>query len=198
MNILPICPPHLSDVATLPWEIQKSHFSTLLFIHLRLFMLPQKKTNSNCCNTAIAVYLLFSVSYYLDCPSTASGACYWYGLLQLAAVSFVAWAEFQHSVVYHAIDQCRKRLKACINAEGGHSEHLLWRWLPDIPVATHHNQFFSEPPMTTHNWLSSEPPTYERMQQTFSQTKKFCHSQVSVVTFSGGVSKWITACFLLK
>jgi len=26
MKILHICPPHLQDVATLPWEIQKSHF----------------------------------------------------------------------------------------------------------------------------------------------------------------------------
>jgi len=25
-DMLQICPPHLSDVATLPWEIQKSHF----------------------------------------------------------------------------------------------------------------------------------------------------------------------------
>ena len=25
-EILQIWPPHLSDVATLPWEIQKSHF----------------------------------------------------------------------------------------------------------------------------------------------------------------------------
>ena len=72
------------------------------------------------------------------------------------------WAEFQHSVVYCATDQCRKRLEACTNAEGGHSEHLLWRCLPDIPVATHHNRFFSEPPTTTHNWLSWDPPTSER------------------------------------
>ena len=83
------------------------------------------------------------------------------------------WAEFQHSVVYYAIDQCWKRLEACINAEHGHSEHLLWRCLPDIPVSTHHNRFFSEPLMTTHNWLSLEPPTFERTQQTFSQMKKF-------------------------
>jgi len=27
MKILQICPPHLSDVATLPWEIQKKLFS---------------------------------------------------------------------------------------------------------------------------------------------------------------------------
>jgi len=25
-EMLHICPPHLSNVATLPWEIQKSHF----------------------------------------------------------------------------------------------------------------------------------------------------------------------------
>jgi len=77
MNLLQSCPPHLSDVATLPWEIQKSHFSTLLFIYFRIFTLPQNKTNSNCCTAALAVYLLlFSASYYLYSPSTASGARY--------------------------------------------------------------------------------------------------------------------------
>ena len=35
------------------------------------------------------------------------------------------WAEFQHSVVDDAVDQWRKRLEACIRAEGGHLEHLL-------------------------------------------------------------------------
>jgi len=45
---------------------KKSHFSTLLFIYFRLFMLPHKKTNSNCCTAALAVYLLlFNASYYL-------------------------------------------------------------------------------------------------------------------------------------
>ena len=38
----------------------------------------------------------------------------------------------------------------------------------------------------------------ERTQQTFSQMKKFCSSQVSVVTFSGGVGKWITDCCLVR
>jgi len=95
------------------------------------------------------------------------------------------WAEFQHSMVYCATDQCRKRLKACINLEDGHSEHLLWHCLPDIPISTHHSRF-SQPPTTTHNWLFPEPPTLERTQQTFSQMKKFCTSQVSVVTFQVG------------
>jgi len=73
MNTLQICPPYLSDIAILPWEIQKSHFLTLLFIYFRLFTLSQKKTNSNCCSAAFAVYLLlFSASYYLRSPNTAS------------------------------------------------------------------------------------------------------------------------------
>ena len=33
MNILQTCLPHLSDIATVPWEIQKKSFSTVLFIH---------------------------------------------------------------------------------------------------------------------------------------------------------------------
>jgi len=72
------------------------------------------------------------------------------------------WAEFQQSVADDAVDQWRKRLEACIRAEGGHFEHLLWRCLLDIPVATHHNRFLSEPPvpMPTHNQLFSEPPTF--------------------------------------
>jgi len=37
----------------------------------------------------------------------------------------VTWAEFQQSVVDYAVDQWRKRLEACIRAEGGHFEHLL-------------------------------------------------------------------------
>jgi len=58
-------------------------------------------------------------------------------MLRLEAAVFATWAEFQHSVVYYATDQCRKTLEACTNAEGGHSEHLLWHCLTDIPVGTH-------------------------------------------------------------
>jgi len=40
-------------------------------------MLAQKKTSSNCCSAALAVYLLlFSASYYLHSHSTASVARY--------------------------------------------------------------------------------------------------------------------------
>jgi len=37
-----------------------------------------------------------------------------------------------------------------------------------------------------------------RMQQTFTQMKNLCISQVGVVTFSGVVAKWVTVCFLLR
>jgi len=176
MNTLQICPPHLSDVATLPWEIQKS-FSTLLFIYVRLFKLLQKKTNSICCIAALAVHLLlFGASYYLHSPSTASGARYRRsscvdvaacssGLLRHGQNFSTAWCSMRLISV--------ERLEECINPEGGHSEHLLWHCLPDSPVVTHHNRFFSEPPTTTHNWLSSEPPTFERTQRTSARWKRF-------------------------
>jgi len=35
------------------------------------------------------------------------------------------WDEFQQNVVEDTIDQWRKRLEACFDAEGGHFEHLL-------------------------------------------------------------------------
>ena len=47
----------------------KKLFSSSLFIYFSLFMLHQKKTNSNCCTAALALYLLlFSASYYLHSP----------------------------------------------------------------------------------------------------------------------------------
>jgi len=75
---------HLTDLSISPVTCShftlrnpKSHFSTLLFLYFRLLTLPQKKTNSNCCNAALAVYLLlFSASYYLHSQNTASGERY--------------------------------------------------------------------------------------------------------------------------
>jgi len=46
-------------------------------------------------------------------------------MLRLVAAACCDMAELQHSVVNYAIDQYRKSLGACINAAGGHSEHLL-------------------------------------------------------------------------
>jgi len=124
MNLLQSCPPHLSDVATLPWEIQKSHFSTLLFIYFRIFTLSQKKINSNCVlqlqlfTYCCLVLPIICIALVLRLEHATRGArvlirtcC---GMRQRL---FATWATFLHSVMYYATDQCRKRLEACINIE---------------------------------------------------------------------------------
>ena len=35
------------------------------------------------------------------------------------------WCELDQSVVNHAIDKWRRRVSACVDAEGGHFEHYL-------------------------------------------------------------------------
>ena len=137
---------HLTDLSTSPvrsWEIKQTFFNIIIHI-------LQKKTNSNCCTAAVAVYLLLlSASYYLHSPSTASGARYTGGAINSAHVAKHGLNFSTSWCIYYATDQCRKRLEACINSKGGHSEHLLWHCLSDIPVVT--QQLFSEPPTTTHN-----------------------------------------------
>jgi len=36
------------------------------------------------------------------------------------------WADMQQSIIDNAIDQCQKRLHACVQARGGHFEYALW------------------------------------------------------------------------
>jgi len=43
MKISLICPRHLSDVATIPWEIQKSHFQQYyLYILLIIYVISEE------------------------------------------------------------------------------------------------------------------------------------------------------------
>jgi len=69
-------PTYLYTVTTLPWEIQKSHFSTVLFIQTSdYYVISEKKTNCNCCTVAylfpyccllrpvICIAILWSVFY---------------------------------------------------------------------------------------------------------------------------------------
>jgi len=37
----------------------------------------------------------------------------------------VVWFDFRQDIIDTAIDQCIKRLQACVRANGGHFEHLL-------------------------------------------------------------------------
>jgi len=87
----------------------KKSFSTLLFTYLRfnIYVTSWNKTKSNCCTAPLAVYLpLFSASYCLHSPSTASGAhyrrsaCINMDMLRLVAATCcdMGWISAQRSV----------------------------------------------------------------------------------------------------
>ena len=64
-----------------------------------LFTIAPKKTNSNCCTAALAVYLqLFNTSYYLHSPSTTGGTRV--DMLRLAATasSDKGWISAQRQI----------------------------------------------------------------------------------------------------
>ena len=63
INTLYICPPYLYTVATLPWEIQKSHFSTVLFIHTSYYLRYLRRNKLLYCS--LSVYMLVTASYCL-------------------------------------------------------------------------------------------------------------------------------------
>ena len=44
------------------------------------------------------------------------------------------WCKLDQSVVNHAIDEWRRRLSACVDAEGRHFEHYLWLLLSNNNV----------------------------------------------------------------
>ena len=61
MNILHICPPHLSDVATLPWESQKSHCQQY-YSHILQVSSEENKLQLLSCSLAVYL-LLFGASW---------------------------------------------------------------------------------------------------------------------------------------
>ena len=206
MNILQIFPPHLSDVATLPCEIQKSHVSTLLFIYFRLFTLALKKTNSNCCTAALAVYLLlFSASYYLHSPSTASGTryrrstCIDMDMLRLAAAACcdMDGISAQRGVL------CDWSVSKKTGSMYKRRRWSLWALAMTL-LAWHSSCHTSQPVLFRATDYNPQLAVFracniwKNATNLQSDEKKCCNSQVSVVTFSGGAGKWITLCFLLR
>ena len=119
INNLYICPPHMYTVATLPWEIQKRHFSTVLFIHTLdyLYYLRRKQTVYSLTHhiwKMLPHYLVkcttlssFSLLHTYRVPGYQSAirtSCTWKRIV-------ATWAEFQQSVVDDAVDQWRKDWK---------------------------------------------------------------------------------------
>ena len=72
INSLYIFPPYLYTVTTLPWEIQKSHFSTVLFMQTSDYLRYLIRNKLQLLYCSLSVYLgllLFTASYYLHSPS---------------------------------------------------------------------------------------------------------------------------------
>jgi len=121
---------HLTDLSTS--SVTRSHFTLgnaksffNIIIHmLQIIYVSWEENNSSCCCAASAVYLLLvSASYYLHSPSTASGAhyrrraCIDMDMLRHGLNFSTAWCTMR-------LISVKKRLEACINAEGGHSVTL--------------------------------------------------------------------------
>ena len=153
-------------VATVPWEIQKKSFSTGLFIHTseNLRYLRRKQTVTPIPTATEKTSLLENVQIFhlfkffftrIEYQSTIRTSC---GSVLLRHVLNLCRAWWTMQLI-----SGKKRLKACIRAEDSHFEHLLWRCFSDIPFATHHNWFLSEPLMPTHNRLFLQAPTFGGM-----------------------------------
>ena len=72
VDSLYICPPYLHTVTILPWEIQKSHFSTVLFIQTYDYYVISEETNCNCCTAAYLFTYCYLLLYYLRSPILSS------------------------------------------------------------------------------------------------------------------------------
>ena len=198
---------YLTDFSTSPVRCsQKSHVSTLLFIYFRLFTLALKKTNSNCCTAALAVYLLlFSASYYLHSPSTASGTryrrstCIDMDMLRLAAAACcdMDGISAQRGVL------CDWSVS---KKTGSMYKRRRWSlWTLAVTLLAWHSSCHTLQPVLFRATdykpqlaVFRNSNIWKNATNLPSDEKKCCNSQVSVVTFSGGVGKWITLCFLLR
>ena len=72
MKILHIRPPHLSDVATLPWETQEVVFQQYYSYTSDYLHYLRRKQIATIVQCLPGYLLLFSASYYLHSLSTAS------------------------------------------------------------------------------------------------------------------------------
>jgi len=106
---------HLTDLSTSPVTCshftlgnpEKSFFNNIIPILQIIYVISEE--NCNCCTAALAVYLLlFSASYYLHRPCTASGARYrktahWYRHVEACSSGFLqhlGWILAQRGVLF--------------------------------------------------------------------------------------------------
>jgi len=189
MNTLQICPLYLGKSK----KVISQHYYLYSSDYFRYLRRKQ-----------IAVYLLlFSASCYLHSPSAASGALYRRStcidtdMLRLAATACcdMGWISAQRGVLCEwSVSRNTGSMYKC----------RRWSlWTLAVTLLAWHSGCHT-------TWLVLFRATDDNLQlapfrassvwkckQTVSEMKKFCNSQVNLVTFSGGVGKWITVCFLL-
>ena len=167
-------------VATVPWEIQKYHFSTVLFIRTSQYLryLRRKRTVTPLPTTPKNVTALPCKMHKFSSFFIFFHAYRYQSMIRTSCRSVLLrhGAEFQQSLVDDAVDQWRKWLKECIRAEGIVTLNVCC----DVACLTFHlphitTGFFSEPLLPTHNRLFTEPPTLGGMQHTFNQMKKLSY-----------------------
>ena len=99
MKILQVCPPHLSDVATLPWEIQKSHCQqyTVNSQHLRRkktaihLPTPPENVTTLTCELQKLFHLTEGVAFFQTLKALMKRTSYWLSSVALKRTGCDVW-----------------------------------------------------------------------------------------------------------
>jgi len=104
--------------------------NTMLFhMNAEVFAYHSIKNRHEILTKSLYAYRLFSPNSTDLNPVDDAGACVpdqsaWHW--RAATASYITvWCELEQRIVDDAIDQRRRRLLACVDAEGGHFEHSL-------------------------------------------------------------------------
>ena len=89
INNLYTCPPHLYTIATLPWEIQKSHFQQYYSYILQIITSSQKKTN---CYSVTHQTWKMPLHYLVKCTTSLSDWTQWRYVAFLQTLVDLKWA----------------------------------------------------------------------------------------------------------
>jgi len=200
-----------TDLSTLPvrcshftlGNLKKSFFNIIIHYYSLLFILFNTSDYLNLRRKQIATVLQlysclfsFSASYYLyrlySRGTPQEERVYWYGHVEACGSGLIVatWAEFQHSVVSYATDQCRKRLGLRISAEGG-------QWTLAVTLFAWHSSRHTPQPVLLRA-TDDDPQLALFISSNFwnnaTDEQSFAIHNL-VVTFSGSGEKWIIVFF---
>jgi len=139
INGLYICQPYLYTVTTLPWEIENSHFSTVLEIQTSYYYVISEETNCNCC---IAAYLFTYCCLLLPiiCLSIFCGQF----LLYLWSVIFKATNAKPQLAVFRVTNIWRNAILPAVRCKSFTFYKVVWRYFSGVVGKGGNSLFFSE------------------------------------------------------